>query len=719
MRRRFLLSIALALTAALPACGQYTTHVEADEVALGRVVVYRNGIAYYERRAKVDGDKLTMKVPADKVDDFLKSLTVADAKTGAALPVAFPSRGGNTSGSVDMTIQLPDKRHRDIILTYVTEAPAWKPSYRVVVDDAGKVNLQGWAVVDNTSGEDWTAVKVGVGSSSALSFRYDLHSIRLVHRETLTSQDTFAKAPPRGGSVFKNEVTGDKEMVLAEVGDLDIPRPAGHPDVAEAEEPSPPPMVAQAEASNSRSARGGASYGAGASGYSAKPAAKAPMRYKLAAEENTKDASRDDSKLSALAAALRGRGAPVVIEGYADAGEADGQERALDRANLMRNQLVQKGVPPAQLKVAARGVVAGQRAGVRLVEEKSQVAANGRKPTAEEDAGTPVGESHFESKSAMTVGKGTSAMVSILQGQAPGEIVYLYDSEGDRGNKRFAFRSVRFRNPTTSTLESGPMTVYGSGRFIGEGLSDPIPPGATAVVPFALDRQVVVDREGSTGDRMSRLIKLNRGVLTAEVQHLRTTKLKITNRLHTATVVHVRHNIPKGWTLTKGPKVAEQYAESRLFAVEFAAGETKLVEIEEMTPMVRTVDLRSPIGVDLVKVYLQTAKEEPHVAASMDKLLKLYQEMANHRDNIDSLRQRGDEFRVRANELHEQIFSLKLVKTGGPLMAHLGQKMKETSQKVQENTIAIVEQQENLMLAKVRFHDELAEMSLEKKVAGI
>lgn len=45
------------------ACGaQHATFVKADATALGRVVVYRNGIAYYERRASVDGDKLTLRV---------------------------------------------------------------------------------------------------------------------------------------------------------------------------------------------------------------------------------------------------------------------------------------------------------------------------------------------------------------------------------------------------------------------------------------------------------------------------------------------------------------------------------------------------------------------------------------------------------------------------------------------------------------------------------
>ena len=66
-----------------------------------------------------------------------------------------------------------------------------------------------------------------------------------------------------------------------------------------------------------------------------------------------------------------------------------------------------------------------------------------------------------------------------VAGAATGDVVYLYDAEGNHGDAKYAFRSVRFINPTTSTLETGPVTVYGSGRFIGEGLTDPIPPGAT------------------------------------------------------------------------------------------------------------------------------------------------------------------------------------------------------------------------------------------------
>jgi len=87
---KFLFATALSTTAL--ACGHphHQTFVKVEQVALGKVVVYRNGVAFYERRATVQGGKLTVSVPRERVDDFLKYLTVAHAKTQPPLPVSLP-----------------------------------------------------------------------------------------------------------------------------------------------------------------------------------------------------------------------------------------------------------------------------------------------------------------------------------------------------------------------------------------------------------------------------------------------------------------------------------------------------------------------------------------------------------------------------------------------------------------------------------------------------
>src|SRR6185295_14128356 len=142
------LARALVVAASVAALGgclhNHRTHV--DGGVLGRVVIYRNGVAFYERHARVDRGHVTVRVPRDKVDDFLKSLTVVERRSGKTLAVTIPRREADDGSYLTMTLETPDLPGGEVLLTYVTEAPSWKPSYRVVVGKDGKVMLEGWAI---------------------------------------------------------------------------------------------------------------------------------------------------------------------------------------------------------------------------------------------------------------------------------------------------------------------------------------------------------------------------------------------------------------------------------------------------------------------------------------------------------------------------------------------------------------------------------------------
>ena len=124
-----------------------------SKAPVGSIIIYRNGVAYFERYLPPGEKELTLRVPIERVDDFLKSLTILDDKTGETMPVSYPTLD-EEGGEVAMTIELPPK-HNGLKISYVTESPAWKPSYRLVLGEDGGASLQGWAVVDNVSGEDW------------------------------------------------------------------------------------------------------------------------------------------------------------------------------------------------------------------------------------------------------------------------------------------------------------------------------------------------------------------------------------------------------------------------------------------------------------------------------------------------------------------------------------------------------------------------------------
>ena len=62
-----------------------------------------------------------------------------------------------------------------------------------------------------------------------------------------------------------------------------------------------------------------------------------------------------------------------------------------------------------------------------------------------------------------------------------------------------------------------------------------------------------------------------------------------------------------------------------------------------------------------------------------------------------------------------QVVTLKVVKTAGPLMQSLEKKLDEVSDKLSKATIDLVAEQEKLMVAKIKFQDGVAELSLEPK----
>src|SRR5471030_2079483 len=65
---------------------------------------------------------------------------------------------------------------RKVQVGYVIESPIWKTSYRLVLDKNGKPFLQGWAVVENPTDEDWTNVSMALISGRPISFKMDLYN---------------------------------------------------------------------------------------------------------------------------------------------------------------------------------------------------------------------------------------------------------------------------------------------------------------------------------------------------------------------------------------------------------------------------------------------------------------------------------------------------------------------------------------------------------------
>lgn len=64
---------------------------------------------------------------------------------------------------------------RRVSIGYLVETPVWKTSYRLVLGDNNSHFLQGWAIVENTTDEDWQDVELSLVSGEPISFTMDLY----------------------------------------------------------------------------------------------------------------------------------------------------------------------------------------------------------------------------------------------------------------------------------------------------------------------------------------------------------------------------------------------------------------------------------------------------------------------------------------------------------------------------------------------------------------
>ncbi len=112
---------------------------------------------------------------------------------------------------------------RELAIGYVVEAPVWKTSYRIVLgrpDSAQKARealLQGWAIVDNTSTEDWKGVSLALVSGLPVSFTQNLYQAHYVRRPHVALPVEMAAGPRAHEGALLEEEKQEKDLVAERV----------------------------------------------------------------------------------------------------------------------------------------------------------------------------------------------------------------------------------------------------------------------------------------------------------------------------------------------------------------------------------------------------------------------------------------------------------------------------------------------------------------------
>jgi hypothetical protein len=148
---------------------------------------------------------------------------------------------------------------RRLLVSYISEVPVWKSTYRLVLPDgaADAPLLQGWAIVDNTVGEDWTNVELSLVAGAPQSFIQEISQPYYTRRPVVPLPGSVQRTPQTHESTLETGEGSQKELAnvtpqarfLARGGGVAADRAAagivggvvgGLPDA-----PAPPPVTPQ------------------------------------------------------------------------------------------------------------------------------------------------------------------------------------------------------------------------------------------------------------------------------------------------------------------------------------------------------------------------------------------------------------------------------------------------------------------------------------------
>jgi hypothetical protein len=103
--------------------------------------------------------------------------------------------GSRSKEKRSVYIDSVDAGLRQLSASYMIPTPVWKSSYRLIFKEAGEPMLEGWAIVDNTTGEDWDKVRLSLVSGRPISFISRLYEPKYVQRPTAELPEDRALGP--------------------------------------------------------------------------------------------------------------------------------------------------------------------------------------------------------------------------------------------------------------------------------------------------------------------------------------------------------------------------------------------------------------------------------------------------------------------------------------------------------------------------------------------
>lgn len=177
-------------------------------------------------------------IPLTQVQQLQLLNPQLDAEMRQALAVLASS---HDTQKKTVTLGLSGEGSRRVRIGYIMETPVWKTSYRLVLADAEAPFVQGWALVENTTDEDWHDVRLSLMSGRPVSFTMDMYEPLYAQRPVVVPEVYAGLRPQVYGQAMESAGEAPKEARLEE--GRSARRLAGAGAGAKAESPPPPPAV--------------------------------------------------------------------------------------------------------------------------------------------------------------------------------------------------------------------------------------------------------------------------------------------------------------------------------------------------------------------------------------------------------------------------------------------------------------------------------------------
>lgn len=533
-----------------------------------------------------------------------------------------------------MTISTSGVGERNLYVSYISEVPIWKTTYRIVLPSQAekKPLLQGWAIVDNTVGEDWDGVELSLVAGAPHSFIQQLSESFYGRRPVVALPESVQLSPQTHAATL---MRGNGRLT----GTVEDPSGAAVSGASVRLLDESHGVIAQTTTeSNGQYTFSGVSVGtyrieverqgfrknviAGLNIAPGENQLNAQLRLGSSAE--TVEVSANTIAANTETAMLIGAAKPSAVANRPHVGSGAGSGSG---AGMLRMAPSAPPPSPASLEEArARG----------------EAAASGQE----------LGDLfEYKLKDRVKLKKNQSALVPIAQTEIEAEKVSLWSGTIGAGRP---LRGLWLKNTSPLTFDGGSFSVLENEVFAGEGLTDPIKPGERRLISYATDLGLLVEASRNSQPQHVARVMISKGVLTEVSELHERTLYTARNQDQGARTLVIEHPARVEWQLAKAVKEPDEKAPGVYrFRVEVPSKATSSLPVEEVRMLATTYELGN-LSEDQIGLFAKQGTITGEMAEALKKITaqkavvaKLEEEMENRQKDIERIVE--DQGRLREN----------------------------------------------------------------------